>query len=147
VRTAAVSVGVAAGGVVVRAEAAALRRQLGAMPWCALEAVVAASNDSGLAAVSIRSLAIELGVSKNTVQRALAVLRDAGLIQVAAARREAGRFTAGGYRVTAASSLLARADTALTPASAVAEKSGRSRRARRTRVQPVVVEGTVRSAV
>lgn len=139
-------------GVVVGAEAAALRRQLGPMAWCPLEVVVAVSDDDGLAVVSVRSLAAELGVSKNTAQRALTILRAVGLAVPAPARRVGGRFAVGAYRIAILRSALTRVEAAslssvsvggdipttaaVAEASSVAATPGRSRRA----VRPVVVE-------
>jgi len=127
--------------------------------WCALESVVAASDLDNVASVSVRSLATELGVSKNTAQRAVAALRAARLITPLATRRDAGKFAAGAYRLAVPTAVLARvdasavvslpampagADTAsAAPSAPVAPASSdfaASRRSRRSRVRPVVVE-------
>ena len=69
-----------------------------------------------MAAASCRSLAAEVGVSKDAVARALHRLVAAGVVK-RAHHREAGsgRFGVSGYRVD-----LAAAGLALTPGSAVA---------------------------
>jgi DNA-binding transcriptional MocR family regulator len=79
-----------------------LRRALGPMPWVSLEALAARSRviDGRLVAdVSVRSLASELGVAKDTAARALGALRDAGLIVAAQGRGSRGRFAGGCYAV------------------------------------------------
>ncbi len=80
----------------------AMRRRVGPMAWCVLESVVAASDTDGVARVSIRSVAAELGVSKNAVHRAMTMLRDTGLVVPVAARSSSGRFASGAYRVSVA---------------------------------------------
>jgi DNA-binding transcriptional MocR family regulator len=50
--------------------------------------------------VSIRSLAGEVGLSKNTVQRAVRRLRALGLIEARQARTASGTFAAGHYVLT-----------------------------------------------
>lgn len=128
-------------GIVVGPDGAVLRRRLGPLAWCALETVVAVSDDQSIAAVSVRSMAVELGVSKNTAQRVLTTLRTAGFITSIPARRDGGRFSTGGYRVTIAASVLARAPTTVeTPGTTVEQTPTRSRRSLRARVPPSVVE-------
>jgi DNA-binding transcriptional ArsR family regulator len=88
--------------VVVGSAAAPLRSSLGPLPWCALECLVARAtvNDSSpLADASVRSLAVELGVAKNTAHRALAVLLAAGLATAEHERRSDGTFGPGRYRL------------------------------------------------
>lgn len=78
-----------------------VRRMLGPTAWCALEVLVAVAEPAGpdgrVVAASVRSVAAELGVSKNTAQRALTVLRRAGLIRLARQHRANGRFDRGSY--------------------------------------------------
>lgn len=136
--------------LVVGVDAGAMRRRVGPVAWCVLESVVAAIDHDGLATLSIRSVAAELGVSKNTVQRAMATLRTAALVDPIAARRDDGRFAAGAYRVSLARSVLAPVDTALAPngprfrsaaaPAAYGVDGPRSSRAVRRRVRSVVVE-------
>ena len=88
--------------LVLGTESSGLRRTLGPMSWVALEALAARSREIDgrlVADVSVRSLAGELGVAKDTAARALGVLRDAGLIVAAQARGVRGRFAGGCYVV------------------------------------------------
>lgn len=82
--------------------ATALRRQLGPTAWAVLEELVARSDGPAArcaAATSVRSLAAELGVSKDTVARALARLCEAGIVTAAQPRASSGTFTAGSYLI------------------------------------------------
>ena len=86
--------------VVVGPRAAALRRRLGSTAWVVLEQLLANSAGQGgccRACVSVRTLAAELAMSKDTVARALARLRSAGIVSADQARSAAGRFTVGSY--------------------------------------------------
>ena len=49
--------------------------------------------------MTVRSVATELGLSKNAAHRALRVLGRAGLVVPAQRRGDAGRFDGGGYRL------------------------------------------------
>lgn len=83
--------------------AAAMRRKLSPLSWCALEAIVArarTTDDGSFSDVSVRSLASELAVATNTAQRALNKLRGAGLIEHHQRRDDSGRFDTISYRVT-----------------------------------------------
>ena len=51
--------------------------------------------------MSIRGLAVDLGLAKNTVHRALALLRRGGLIQARQTRASAGTFARGHYVLAA----------------------------------------------
>jgi hypothetical protein len=88
--------------LVLRAEHRALRRALGPTPWVALEALVGRALEiDGLlvAEVSVRSLAAELGVAKDTAARALAALRAEGVIVVHQSRTALGRFGTASYAI------------------------------------------------
>ena len=61
---------------------------------------------SRFVAASTRTLATDLGLSKDTCARALRTLRDAGLINVDTARTELGRFGTIRYRLLASSKLV-----------------------------------------
>ena len=111
VRRSAVAVQANGRAVVLGADAAVARKRLGPVAWCVLEALVAATDTHGVAHGSIRSIASDLGVSKNTVQRAMTALRAAALVAPVAARRDDGRFAAGVYGVHVASSVLGLVDT------------------------------------
>ena len=83
--------------VTVGPAAADVRRAVGPTAWCALEVLAATPADDGerwVVRSSVRDVAARLGVAPNTAQRALGVLREAGLItavQAAAARRSVRR--------------------------------------------------------
>ena len=79
--------------------AAALRRQLGPTAWCALECLLERSDDGMTATASVRAVAAELGVAKNTAHRAIASLVCAGLVEPSQARNASGTFTRGRYRL------------------------------------------------
>jgi hypothetical protein len=81
---------------------AALRRRLGPVAWCALEVLAARGQPDGAGLVveaSVRVVAVELAVAKNTAHRALKTLRSAGVIEGAQSRNTGGRFAATTYRV------------------------------------------------
>lgn len=83
--------------------AAAMRRHLAPLSWCALEAVVGrvrTTDDGSYSDVSVRSLASELAVATNTAQRALKKLRGAGLIEHNQRRDHSGRFDTISDRLT-----------------------------------------------
>jgi hypothetical protein len=83
-------------------EVAALRRRVGPVAWCALEALVARGRVRGdgiVVEASVRAVAVELAVATNTAQRALKTLRSAGIIELAQARGAGGRFGATTYRL------------------------------------------------
>ena len=79
--------------------AAALRRSLGPVPWCALECLIERSHDGRSVDASVRLVAAELGVAKNTAHRALRALALAGLITAEQQRTDDGRFRSGRYRL------------------------------------------------
>jgi hypothetical protein len=79
--------------------AATLRRDLGPVAWCALECLVERSDDGRTAAASVRAVAAELGVAKNTAHRALVALVRAGIAEAVQDRTTDGRFRRGGYRL------------------------------------------------
>lgn len=76
---------------------AALRRQLGPTAWCVLECLRDRAADGRVAEASVRALAAELGVAKNTAHRAIAMLVRAGLIEAEQRRGSDGRFQPGRY--------------------------------------------------
>lgn len=89
--------------VVVRPAAGHLRRVLGATSWVLLEELLARSiGNAGLSVTtaSIRSLAESLGVAKDTVGRAVTVLRSVGVLTVVQHRTVAGVFGSTTYRIT-----------------------------------------------
>jgi len=78
---------------------AALRRDLGPVAWCALECLVEEADSNRVVEASIRSIARDLGVAKNTAHRALRTLVAAGLVETEPQRTTDGRFRAGRYRL------------------------------------------------
>lgn len=125
--------------MIIGVDAAAMRRQVGPVSWCVLEALAARIDTTARAQVSIRSLSGELGVSKNTVHRAIGVLRTAGLVEPIEQRRDDGRYGVGGYRVTVARSVLAPVDAPLAVSNTRSDiEQRRSPRRSRRVVRPVV---------
>lgn len=107
--------------VVVRPAAGHLRRVLGATSWVLLEELLARSiGNAGLSVTkaSIRSLAESLGVAKDTVGRAVTVLRSAGVLTVVQHRTVAGVFGSTTYRITVPADMFSFeiVPTAVTPA-------------------------------
>jgi hypothetical protein len=88
--------------LVIGVESRHLRRALGPSAWVVLEELLLRSveHDGERAAqVSVRALAASAGLAKDTVARALARLRHAGLAEPLQARTTVGTFTAGSYRL------------------------------------------------
>lgn len=79
--------------------AAALRRCLGPVPWCALECLIERSDDGCSVEASVQLVAAELGVAKNTAHRALRAVVLAGLVTAEQQRTDGGRFRSGRYRL------------------------------------------------
>ena len=82
-----------------------LRRALGPTAWVVLEVLVERSEELAgerVSVTSVRAVASELGVAKNTAARALSMLRTAGVITVAQGRDAAGRFAEASYVIHAA---------------------------------------------
>ena len=91
-----------AGAVMIDAASREMRRRLGPASWMVFEELLlAATPAAGMwqAAVSVRVLAERTGLSKDTVARAVARLRRAGLVTLRQART-AGLFAAGVYELT-----------------------------------------------
>jgi DNA-binding transcriptional ArsR family regulator len=82
--------------LLVNADAAALRRDLGPVPWCALEilALAARPDHEGrlVASVNARDLARRLGVGRDAATSALSALRRHGLVISDERRGARGRF-------------------------------------------------------
>src|SRR4051794_15353129 len=88
--------------VVIDPASREMRRRLGPTGWVVLEELLlAAAPSDGVwqASVSVRGLAARTGLSKDTVARAMARLRRAGLVTLHQART-AGLFAAGVYELT-----------------------------------------------
>jgi DNA-binding transcriptional MocR family regulator len=116
--------------VVVGVDAAGVRREVGPLAWCVLEVLAAAPVvDGDVVAASVRSLAVELGVSKNTIQRSMAALVAAGLVEHEQRRARDGRLERGGYRVSVSTSVLRPVDAVGAAAVVGSARSGSRRRA------------------
>lgn len=92
----------AGSGIWIGPDAGELRRTVGPLAWCALESLAdrAQPGTDGLTVeASVRSLAGELGVAKNTAHRALTALIRAGVVSSTQTRDGGGRFVAGRYRL------------------------------------------------
>jgi hypothetical protein len=90
-------------------EVAGLRRRVGPVAWCALEVLLERARSDGdrdVVDASIRCVAVELAVAKNTAQRALKTLRSAGIIEPAQGRSAGGRFAATRYRLNLPTDIL-----------------------------------------
>jgi DNA-binding transcriptional MocR family regulator len=101
------------------------------MSWAVLEEMMQAATgpaDRLVAEVSIRSLAASLGVSKDTITRAVRRLRDVGVVEVDQARSESGSFRAGSYRLCVPVACLALEPAALPTEAAPAVRPSPSRR-------------------
>ena len=80
-----------------------MRRDLGPIAWAVLECVAAAAVDHAgvtVSYISVRGVADELGLAKDTVARALRRLADEQLVAHVPARADDGRFGPSHYRLT-----------------------------------------------
>ena len=83
--------------------AASVRREVGPIAWAVLECLATAAEDrSGVTVsyVSVRGVAGELGLAKDTVARALRRLAAQRLVTHVPARDDDGRFGSSHYRLT-----------------------------------------------
>ena len=88
------------GCLVVGEGAAAVRLDVGATAWAALEVLASQADRRGdhlVVAASVRGVADALGLAKNTAHRAVRRLVEAGLVAPDQARASDGRFVAGAY--------------------------------------------------
>ena len=89
--------------ILVGPHARELRRGLAPTAWAVLEELISSSTQDGVgchSTATVRSLATDLGLSKDTVARALTRLSAAGIVVAKQGRAPAGTFGPGGYRVT-----------------------------------------------
>ena len=94
--------------IVLAADSAEWRRQLGPTAWVVFEELILASEETGdgcVASVSIRTLADRLGLAKDTVARALGRLRRVGLVIARQSRTDAGVLATGCYVLTVPASI------------------------------------------
>ena len=83
----------------IDADAAALRRRLGPVPWFVLEELLLLSDTTSGVNTGVRALAAGLSLNKDTVARAIVRLRDEGLVVAQSQALHAGRFGAGRYQI------------------------------------------------
>jgi DNA-binding IclR family transcriptional regulator len=80
--------------------------------WCTLEVLATTPADDGgdawIVSGSVRTLAARMGVAKNTAQRALTTLREAGLVASIQRRSGTGEFASGAYRLDVDADVLSR---------------------------------------
>jgi DNA-binding transcriptional ArsR family regulator len=91
-----------AGVIVIDEASREMRRRLGPASWLLFEELLLAATpvgDSWQASVSVRILAERTGLSNDTVARAVARLRRAGLVTLRQ-ERAAGLFATGVYELT-----------------------------------------------
>ena len=94
--------------IVLTAGTVELRRRLDATAWVVFEQLLLESTSDGgvcRASVSVRSLASQLGVAKDTVARALNRLRRAELIDASQSRTATGVYATGTYTLTIPTSI------------------------------------------
>ena len=88
---------------VVRPAAGHLRRVLGPSTWVVLESLLARSTgttEESIVAISIRALAVDVALSKDTVTRAVGQLHRVGLLTVVHPRTTGGTFGPTEYRLS-----------------------------------------------
>ena len=93
--------------VVLGPETTDVIRTVGPLAWVVLTHLYGSPSALGRSVTaSTRTLATDLGLSKDTCARALRMLRSAGLIEVDTKRTEHGRFGTIRYRLLAAPKLI-----------------------------------------
>lgn len=88
--------------IVVDGRARELRRRVGPTAWVVLEEMLSGSNgsrDACRSTATVRSLAADLGMSKDTIVRAIARLRAARVVVASQTRTSVGTFSLGMYRI------------------------------------------------
>ena len=112
--------------VTVLPGAAHLRRVVGPTAWVVLETLLHDAEPTGsdeyVAHRSIRDVAAEIGLAKDTVARAIRALREVGLISHAQCRTGAGTFDPGRYAISLPNDVIT-TSAAITPASCAAPRS------------------------
>lgn len=94
----------AGGTVVLTTGASEVRRALSPTAWFVLEELLLHSSSVGgerIAGSSVRTLGRSLGLSKDTVARAICQLSGAGLVTAVQRRTDVGRFESGSYVIAA----------------------------------------------
>lgn len=114
--------------LVLGQRAAEVRRLLGPTSWAALEVLTTHAPDGACVVASVRFVADEFGVAKNTAHRAMRRLVDIGLAVPTQERSVDGRFVAGAYRLAIDPDVV-RVES-LDSAPAAPSRPGRARHAR-----------------
>ena len=94
--------------LVIGPRSAGLRRELGPTAWVVFEQLLVRSTGPVVdcrAEVSVRLVAAELGLSKDTVARALGRLRRVGLVTPSQSRSTSGVFAGGCYEINVPNSI------------------------------------------
>jgi DNA-binding IclR family transcriptional regulator len=102
--------------------ASVIRRRLGPIAWAALECLAGSAVDcagESVSFASVRGIATELGLAKDTVARALRRLADEELAIYVASRHRDGRFGPSHYLLSFPSNLFGRCPTVVLSASIV----------------------------
>lgn len=109
--------------VVVGPGTTELMRRLGPTAWTVLQELLVRSTGEAAhcrATASVRSLASDLGLAKDTVARALGRLRRVGLLTAEQPRSPAGAFVAGSYVIAVPDTIVFEIDAAdLRPADVI----------------------------
>ena len=88
--------------IVIDGRASEVRRRLGPTAWGVLEELLAGSTGPSShcrSSTTVRSLAAAIGMSKDTVARAVKRLTAAGIVVAEQTRTPAGAFGRGTYRI------------------------------------------------
>jgi predicted DNA-binding transcriptional regulator YafY len=97
-----------------------------------------------VADVSVRSLAVELGVAKNTALRAIKTLRAAGVVEHRQRRDGGGRYDASAYRLMLPTDVFSRPGFhAQFPAAQQLRSAPAPKPVRKSMVKPAEVEQLV----
>ena len=118
--------------LVLGADAGDLRRRVGPVAWVVLETICATTSDADdrlVATSSVRDIARDVGLSRNTAARAVRRLVDAGVLTVEQGRAEHGTFGRSTYRLSLPSNTIATSSRESQPIAPTVD-------ARRPRVTP-----------
>jgi len=103
------------------------RRALLPSAWLVLEELAVGASDDGVLSTNVRQLGVALGLSKDTVARALRVLIEAGLVERVDERDTcSGRFGAVVYRVDRAAAGLTVTEPQPTSIAALSRSRGQA---------------------
>ena len=123
--------------LVLTAGTVELRRRLDPSAWVVFGQLLLESTgngDTAEASVSVRSLAAQLGLAKDTVARALNRLRQAGLVDASQSRTAAGVYATGCYTLTIPTAITL--DDLTPPPPSTTPRTARTARTARTPPSP-----------